>query len=1131
MVQSRSHPPFIGRQHELQELGRAVDAALAGNGSLWMVLGEGGIGKTRLAREVAAGAARRGAQVLWGQCWDGEGAPAFWPWIQVLRALCAVGQRAGLARAVSPATAAIIAQIAPEVRALCGEVPAPPPLEPAAARFRCFDAVATLFGAASAAQPLVIVLDDLHWADASSLLLLEFVAREAQAGRLLLLGTARDECAALPGGLDRVGRHHHRLPLRGLDESELARFMAVSGSADPSDAAVRALYRRTAGNPFFAGEILAMHAATGALAHDAAIGIPHGVRDAIRQRWQRLSLAAREVLGRAAVIGGEFDVPLLAQIATPAVAGTAELLAALDEAADHRLITPIAPARYAFAHALVREALYEELGTATRSGLHHAVVEALERTGATDLATRTAELAHHASLSGPAGDPEKTVTYARRAAEQCAEVLAYEAAAKHYEIALQALALCPEPAAAESPPERPAAERRCEIMLALGDMLKRAGDAGAARGWYLRAAQLARAAGAAHAMARAALSLPLQVALGAADGDVVRLCDDALARLPPGEHALRAGTLARLAVEVYASGDPARCLVLTEEAVALARRAGDPAMLAFALTSHLWSLWTPGRTAERVAVAGEVVQLGERAGDRERVLTARGWRAGGLLELGDVAGADREIGACAALAAELRQPQFVWYVAVLRAMRALLDGRLAEAERLAADALNLGTAQTPSAALIYGAQLLVLRREQGRARELEPLLGAIVAQHPELAGARAALAVVHAESGRLAEAAALFGPLAATDFAAVPLDGNWLNAIVQLAEVCVCLADRARAGVLSERLAPYADRVVVLAGAAACWTPVRTVLGRLAAASARWADAASHFEAALQWTARCGARPAQARTQYAYAEMLLQRGRPEDRDRAHALLEAAAETFVGCDMSAWAARARAARAAHEGAAPIPSGAPRSGEASDDASPPGHRFCREGEYWTLTYARQTTRIRDAKGLRYLAQLLRDPDREYHVADLVLAVDGAPPPGDIAPVRGARRLARVGGASASPILDRRARAEYRARVAALREALEEAERFNDLERAGNARHELELITAQLSAAYGLHTARQSVQPVERLRKAVGNRIRTTLSRIRHEHVTLWRHLSTAVKTGTFCSYRPEHPMRWTVDDGRQ
>lgn len=881
---------LVGREEELAVLRARLDQACAGTGGIALVVGEPGIGKTRTAEELAVEARLRGAQVLWGRCYEGEGAPAFWPWVQIIRAYARDHDPATL-RDDLGAGAAVLAQIVPELRERLPRLPEPPPLEPAPARFRLFDGVTTFLKTAAERQPLVLVLDDLHWADRPSLRLLQFLARDLRASRLLVLGTYRDA---------EVGRKHplaqtlaelareqisQRILLRGLGEREVARFVELTAGVEAPESLIAAIIQETEGNPFFISEVVRLLLAEGGLeraARDTSWGlaIPQSIREVIGRRIAHLSERSSRVLTIAAVIGREFTLAPLQRVSR---LSSEALLEAIEEAEVARVITalPRAPGRYGFSHALIRDVLYEDLPATRRLRLHGEVAEALAAFYGANVDAHLAELAHHFVQAAPIGDPAKAIAYARRAGERAVALLAYEEAISHYERALQTSGLR----------GAPDTYQECQLHLALGDALRRAGEPHRATATFERAAALAQQIAAPELLVTAALGfedtvLTAGLARPRTGNPSVRLLEEALRALEAQPSAAMARVLAALARALVFTGSSSRGIALSRQAVELARRVGDPAALVYALNARRIAIWGPDNLEERLAVASEIARLGEEVGDKEVALDGHLWRQYALLECGDVPAADAEIAAYARLADEVRQPLYQCYVPFLWASRALLRGQFAEADLLAEQALALGRrAQSENAVMIHAAQMLVLRREQGRIGEMEVVFADLAERLPRARTFHCALALVCSELGREAEAKRLLEDQVADDVADLARSRAWLlTNVAFLAEVCAFLADARRATTLYRLLLPYATQYVVGASTGPCLGSVARYLGILATTMRCWDEAARHFETALDGHRRIAARPWLARTQFDFASMLLARGGTGDRERAVELL-------------------------------------------------------------------------------------------------------------------------------------------------------------------------------------------------------------------------------------------------------
>ena len=892
---------LIGRDRELAALLDGLESALVGRGRLFLIAGEPGIGKSRLAEELTERARGRGAVTLFGRAWEAGGAPAYWPWVQAIRTY---------ARHRDPSTlrdqlgngAADVAQMLPELRELLPEIGPPVSLDPEGARFRLFDATATFLRTAAEVEAIVLVLDDLHVADTSSLLLLEFVARELAEMRVLVLGLYRDLEVDPESPLSSLDRHaSSTLRLSGLREQEVARLIEERHDVESGEALAAAIHRETEGNPLFVGEILRLLATEGRL-EDAAdgparrISIPATVRDVIGRRLRRLSDDCKSVLTLASVLGREFDLDALAGVTDHEVEGLFDLL---DEAISAGVVgeVPGAHRRLRFAHVLIRDTLYDELTATRRMRLHRSVGEALEALYATDPDPHLAELAHHFHEAVPAADAGKAIEYARRAGDRAAALLAYEEAARLYEIAIETVA---------SHAGRHDFDR-CELLLRLGDVRARAGDIASAKETFLRAAGIARSARQAEQLARAALGYGGRFVWGRAWDDrlLVPLLEEALSALPEEDGELRVRLLVRLAAGPLRDTLPPEPRErMSQEAVDMARRLGSPATLAYALQGRYDANWGPDALEGRLAIANELIQVAEAIGDEESAYAGHDCRFIALLELGDLPAAYRAHDAATHLADRLRQPAQIWDSAVRRAQLVLFEGRFGEAEDRIREALELGLpVQTANAQLAFEVQMYALRREQGRLEELVDIVVQAVDKWPADPAWRYIVADVFVELGRTDDARAALAASGASNFPE-NLEMQWLFSLSLLPEVCRFLDDGEEAARVYELLRPYSRRNAVLPPEL-CRGSVSRGLGILAATTSRWEAAERHFEDALESNAATGARPWLAYTRYDYGHMLLQRGTATDRPRAAELLAVAKASADELGMSALAGKVSA----------------------------------------------------------------------------------------------------------------------------------------------------------------------------------------------------------------------------------
>jgi DNA-binding CsgD family transcriptional regulator/tetratricopeptide (TPR) repeat protein len=901
-----TRPAFVGREAEVRLLAGAIDAAVAGSGAAVLLAGEPGIGKTRLSEEAAAIAQAADVKVLWGRCYEGEGAPAFWPWLQVIRGLAQDSDVEQL-RAALGAGAPEIVEVVPELRGRLPDVAPAPPLEPEQARFRLLDSFAAFLTRAAAQRPLLIVLDDLHWADALSLLLLQFLGRELRNAQLLVLGTYRDgevgRDHALPGVLAELDRAQAmlQLPLRGLGLEAASQVVGmVAGEEQPRDL-VAALHRETEGNPFFLMQVVRLLSAEGRLAlplaGEAGLTLPPTVREVIGRRLARLAPSCRRVLTVGALIGREFELAALVEAgAAGDERGDVPVLAALDEALAARILTS-APGTFGpfrFAHALIRETLYDSLGAAEQARLHRQVGEGLARLYRDDPEPHLAQLAFHFCRAAPLGSAEVAVAYATRAAERALATLAYEEVAHQYRMALQALDS--RPTAADA--------RRAELLQALGEALHRAGDTPAARDAFQRAAVLARRLGAADRLARAALGYGALISPGIVDTTLIALLEEAQVALEGRENlaALQARVMARLAVELYWTPQVERRTRLSDAAIGLARSSGDRSTLGYTLYARRYATGGPANLEERLRLTEEIMRLATETGNRDLALEHYSRRIPDLIELGDVAAADIAIEACATQAEAIRQPLYRWYAAVFRTMRALMDGRFAEAERLTDAAFELGRrAGSNTAGVYFAAQRYVLHHEFRDDETIAADIADLYARYPNMPLLRCMIPCLSLDAAQLRHAAAEFDAIMRDGLDAIPVDALWLAAMASLSEVGAALGDSAAAALIYERLVPYAERTII-GGVPITYGSAARYLGLLCHTMSRWTEAEAFFREALRRNAAAGARPQLAHTQLDLAAMLIARGGGADRTDADELLSACGATAAELGMTRLAGR-------------------------------------------------------------------------------------------------------------------------------------------------------------------------------------------------------------------------------------
>jgi DNA-binding CsgD family transcriptional regulator len=794
-------------------------------------------------------------------------------------------------------------QLLPELRSRLPDVGEGTSTSPDAARFDLFVAVSRLIERATGDRALVVILEDLHAADASSLLLLRFVASGASEHRLVLVGTYRDNeltkdhplTATVPEVLRAPGAS--RIPLAGLTEADVALLMEAVPQVQTTAALVQAVHRKTDGNALFVQEYAHLLQSEARLTRDGAGGrwpVPEGIRDVIGRRLEPLAAPCTELLAVASVAGREFAVDTL-QRATGQ--SGAEVLGALQDGIAARVIeqVPDDPGRLRFSHALVRDTIYDDLPSRDRCLRHADVAAALEAAYAGDPGPFVAEIAHHYFEAGPLGDQAKTIEYATLAGRQATASLAYEEAVEFFRMALHPLQ--------EWPDER----RRCEVLVLLGDAQARAGDQAGSRETFLSAAATATRIGEAGLLARSALGYGGRFpwARAGTDRELIPLLGQALDALPLVDDPLRARLLARLAGALRDQPSPEPRTSLGAEALAMARRIGDPDTLTYAMLGW-WgaALLGPDELPRQLELAVELDELALRTGDGELRSDAAWVRYIEVLTLGDIWEARRQYELLRDSAVELHQAPQRWYAGLIATVLALLDGRFEEASRLMDETLVVGRQAQPWDAAIgrFLAQF-VLSRERGELAALEQEARTSLTTHPGYRSVRCILVTLLLEDKRLDEARGLFEQLATDDFAGFPKDNEWLFAVGLLAEAAVALDDRPRAQTLYDQLLPYSG-LIALAASEVSTGPVDRPLGILAHFLHRPDDAGRHFEAAIVSCQRMGARPWTAHAECAYAALLAE-GDDAERQRAVALAGAARAAAEEMGMTVLATRAEA----------------------------------------------------------------------------------------------------------------------------------------------------------------------------------------------------------------------------------
>ena len=1100
---------FVGRDRELGELRDALDETREGRGQLFLIFGEPGIGKTRLAGEIAREAVVRGVQAVWGRCWEGDGAPAYWPWIQVIRG-CIIPAESAQRRTVLESEHAsslveTVAQIVPELRTFVPRPLKPPTTERAdteQARFRLFDSVATLLKEFARPGPLAIILDDLHDADHSSLMMLQFVARGLTGANILIVGTYRDaevrRSPELSKYIGTLGREARSIPLTGLSKIEVAQFVSLHSAQIPDDDLVSRLHVATAGNPLFVDGIVRILTTDGGeheSASDRPFEIPHTLREAIGRRLAVLSDGANSLLKVAATIGNEFEADVCLQVSG---VSRAEFNLLLREASIGGIVEPVGSSRYRFAHALIRGAMYDALDSSSRIRLHGRIAEVIEEIHTQDMHGHETELAYHFRA---AGVTEKAIKYSCLAAKAASKVFAHAAAATHWRVAV---------ALSEGQNDM----RRAYMLLRLGRVATYNLDPAEGIPRLEEALSLYRELKDEEKVAAANMLLGGALTGSqdfSAETNVPRALEhlrDAQAWWEDSTDLVNLGWFYNhLATALFLSLRIDEAIAALRQARQTWERASDPAW-AHAAAFHAQLLVVEGRHREAALLFDEVaavVHVTRKANPNLFRYTT--WVVGCCRSL---MGAPFEAKRSFIIGMQAKGLSPIQRGVNFESLAAaeLATGNVSQAKAIAAEhRVNSGIRSEIAfregdwqAALEFGSTMLEWARRCGRRWEeaytLSGLFGLvrITGDFPRAAEfLRQALSANEPSAALLEMRIRPAAALLALEMGR-PDDAN------QHLEVCRAI------------LAKGEDWVGMVGS-------VEFAEGMLAAGQGR--DFAIHFEQAMATFEQYSLPWDQADTLLGWGIAL---NGVDESSEANKKFDAAIEIYQrhGAGQR-WIDRVEAAR---HSSAP----APKAPETTAVSTGPAV-FRREGEFWTIAYREATFRLRHVKGFAYMAVLLAHPGQRFHVKELVAMVEGANNAKNTGATLADDDLTvtnDLGGAD--PALDSRAFDDYRRRLKDLEAQLDEAERFNDLGRAARAREELDLLKAELASGIGIDGhARQGGSHAERARVMVGRNIRAALEKIRRANPVLGRHFAASISMGYFCSYQPksERPTSWQIE----
>lgn len=879
-LEQLSSAALVGRERERDLLWHEWQEAAAGRARFAVVSGDAGIGKSSLCAHTARRCHEQGATVLVGRATE-DGRTSFEPWVDALGHLFGVLDAAALDMVLG-AERDEVARLFPSLSESHLNNARPRVGDAEGGRHRLLHALATVLHRAARDRPMMLLLEDLHWADESSLLLLRQIARAHAQSPLLLLCTYRThggDQRTLQHALAEVGRTMQSadIVLRVLREEEVRDLIASLTGAKPAIDAVEVVFERAAGNPLFVTETVRHFTETGGAGIRGGewsvkqapeqLPLPRGIKELIRQRMRVLSMNARHALDIAAVAGIDFEFELIERVADPAAD---DMAAGIDEALEAGLLREQSGGGglFEFTHALVRETIYDDVSAIRRGRLHLAVADALEAMQPPG-ARPVERLARHLLAAGTLGDIERAVRYACAAGDDSRARLAFERAAGYYR---EALTLLRRSGGGGD-------EAMAELLIDLGECEWAAGRFAEARAAFREAAAIAESRDAGELLARAVLGLGGNTAgfeTGAVNQDLIRLLERALEVVPGGDSEARARLLARLAEALaFVPSQQERKLALVDEARAAARRLGDPATSAHVLHTTTFATWSPDGAAERAACIREILSHAEAAGETVVAAATRVWWLLTQLELGDhrsVAAAAAELDAASD---GVRSSYERWLSSLTRGLWPVLHGDFAALEHEAVATVEAAPADQLNAQMTFGAQMFVCRREQGRLDEVLDAVRAFADAHETLPIWRCVSAWALGELGRIDESRDELQRVVMGDVIGGPRDQLWLAAMFCAAEATLATRDAELARLIFDAVLPYQERGIVVGPVPLPVAPAAYVLGMLA-------GVLGDDEAAVRFLARAIERCERLQASYwgAYAHAELARVLRREGDRA-----------------------------------------------------------------------------------------------------------------------------------------------------------------------------------------------------------------------------------------------------------
>jgi tetratricopeptide (TPR) repeat protein len=1070
---------IVGRNKEIEELERGLDDAKKGRGRLYVIAGEGGIGKTRLAKELARRAIDRGFTVAWGRCAEVGGAPAFWPWVQILRALRRRSTGSSLERLLPELRGSDAAGAGSGSGSASGSASASGSgpgsiLDPMQGRLALFEDIVDALRQVTqeGAAPLTLIFEDLHAADPSSLALVHFLTRDladADAHVLVVVTYRVQELKAHSDrgeAVHRIAREAAYLPLRRFTAEECRLLLKQYANEDVDRVFVERVHATTEGNALFVEEV-ARALGNNGNSSSAVATLPSGVRDAIQKRLETLDAETLEVLRVASVSGRDLDD--LSSIAALMDRQVGDVRSLLERAESFGIVTELGTDAFTFSHVLVRDALYAQIPAARRAALHAALADYLTKTNAPERAA--AEVATHLLDAIDTVGPARAFSGSLDAAKRAAAAFAFEDVIAILTRAMNAI-----------PKEQMDPRARAEGLVLLGEAHVRVGEAEQGRVACVEAGRMARELGDAQLLAAAALACGAEITVALIDNTLLGLLRDALLALPESEIALRARVLARLAGAEQPASDPQVPIAKAREAIALARQSGDLLTLRIALEFGGSALVDYADPEERAPLAIEMRDLAMQAGDWPSAFRAQMRLFFDHLERGDRASAIICADEIQRIAERLRWPRLRGSAVMTRACLALIRGGVLDA----LEHFDLARDLIPKNSDLHVTFPIAVALLQDSPEDIEPLANELLRL-----GETLSTTIVHWSHLVMAMGRARRGDLdgARKVFSVVPEDSPILlaepNGIAMSAEIATFVGDKALAARLVPLARTYATRFV-------SWGQQgMSLFFPFTLSIAQLEETLGNFDAAFEAYAEAEARAARGMFMMARAWILYFHAR--SRHLAKQDERARSIAARGIDLCSELRLDRLATRFHALGVLL------------SPPPPPVKTAAAGAFGALAACAPEgaeLRFKDSRGFRMLSRLMSEPGREMHV--MLLAGEGVDV-GDLG--------------SAGEVIDQKAIAKYKGRIDDLRDGIEEAEGFGDVNRAEKLREELDFLVRELAAGVGLGgRSRKAAAAAERARVNVQRRLKDAIRRMGEQSPALGEYLGWTIRTGTFCSYRP-------------